>query len=386
MTHRPVLPALLGSLVLALAGAQGAYAGHGHGHGHGHGQGHGHGHGGKAVFVQTNEPAGNQIAVYDRGSDGTLTRVATYPTGGLGGVASPGTESDRLASQGSLAFSKGHRLLIAVNAGSDTISVFRVHGDRLHLMQVLPSGGQFPASIAVHHKWVYVLNSGGTGIVSGFRMTQHGLTPLAGSARSLGLANSDPPDFLTAPGQVGFTPNGKKLIVTTKTSGSLIDVFLVGRDGLLSTSPVANPSATPVPFAFTFGAGRLVSGEAGTSSVTTYVVQSAGTLADPKSASDGQTALCWIIKARGFYFVSNTGSNTISSFRIDSGGQPSLVAAVAATTNPGTIDLAKSGSFLYAETGANGTVDAFRIANDGTLVPIGSVSDLPPGIEGIAAS
>src|SRR5207247_1848710 len=110
---------------------------------------------------------------------------------------------------------------------SDTISVFRVHRDRLHLMQVLSSGGQFPASIAVHGKWVYVLNSGGTGIVSGFRIRGNALVPLAGSARSLGLANGDPPDFLTAPGQVGFTPNGKKLIVTTKASGSLIDVFLV---------------------------------------------------------------------------------------------------------------------------------------------------------------
>jgi 6-phosphogluconolactonase (cycloisomerase 2 family) len=189
-----------------------------------------------------------------------------------------------------------------------------------------------------------------------------------------------------APGQVGFTPNGKRLLVTTKTSGSLIDVFQVGHDGLLSSSPVANPSATPVPFAFTFGAGRLVSGEAGTSSVTTYALQPGGTLADPRSASDGQTALCWILRVRGFYFVSNTGSNTISSFRIDSGGQPSLVAAVAATTNPGTIDLASSGPFLYAETGVNSTVDEFRVSGDGTLVPLGSVSDLPPGIEGIAAT
>src|ERR671937_2104003 len=130
MTHRPALIALFGALALALAGAQGAYAGHGHGHGHGNGHGHGqgHGHGSKAVFVQTNEPSGNQIAVYDRGSDGSLTRVATYATGGLGEYASPGTESDTLASQGSLVLTRGHRLLIAVTAGKNTISVFRVHG------------------------------------------------------------------------------------------------------------------------------------------------------------------------------------------------------------------------------------------------------------------
>jgi hypothetical protein len=96
-------------------------------------------------------------------------------------------------------------------------------------------------------------------------------------------------------------------------------------------------------FAFTFdAAGRLVSGEAGASSVTTYKIQPGGTLSDPKSQSDGQVALCWILQVRGYYFVSNTGSNNLSSFQIDSSGQPTLLAAVAATTNPGPIDLAAS--------------------------------------------
>src|SRR5204862_7600445 len=101
-----------------------------------------------------------------------------------------------------------------------------------------------------------------------------------------------PPFSLTSPGQVGFTPDGKQLIVTTKASGSLIDVFAVEHDGTLSAAPVANPSATPVPFAFTFAHGRLVMGEAGASSLTTYDVGSNGTLSDPKSQGDGQAALC----------------------------------------------------------------------------------------------
>jgi 6-phosphogluconolactonase (cycloisomerase 2 family) len=129
-----------------------------------------------------------------------------------------------------------------------------------------------------------------------------------------------------------------------------------------------------------------VAGEAGASSVTTYRIQPAGTLTDAKSQGDGQTALCWIVGVRGYYFVSNTGSNNLSSFRIDSSGQPALLAAVAATTNPGPIDLASSDNFLYAETGINGTVDEFFVRSDGTLVPLGTVDDLPPGIEGIAAT
>ena len=62
--------------------------------------------------------------------------------------------------------------------------------------------------------------------------------------------------------------------------------------------------ATPVPFAFTFDpATRLVSGEAMQSSVTTYTVNPDGTLAYPQSASDNQAALCWIVRAGGYYYV-----------------------------------------------------------------------------------
>jgi 6-phosphogluconolactonase (cycloisomerase 2 family) len=376
MSYRPVLAVLLVTLAAALAGAQASFAKGGHGKGHGN-----------VVFVQTNEPGGNRIVVYDRGDDGRLSQAGVYPTGGLGGVAAPGTESDHLASQGSLVYDPEQRVLLAVNAGSDNVSAFRVHGDRLRLVDTSPSGGQFPASIAVHGGLVYVLNSGGTGVVQGFRLSRHGLARIPDSARSLGLANTDPPNFLSSPGQVGFAPDGSQLIVTTKASGSAIDVFGVGHDGRLTATPVVNPSATPVPFAFTFSpAGRLVAGEAGASSVTTYQLQPGGTLTDPKSQTDGQAALCWIQRVRGFYFVSNTGSNTLSAFQVDASGQPSLLSAIAATTNPGPIDLASSDDFLYAETGLNGTVDEFRVRSDGTLEPLGTVAGLPSGIEGIAAT
>jgi 6-phosphogluconolactonase (cycloisomerase 2 family) len=268
-----------------------------------------------------------------------------------------------------------------------------VSGDRLHLTDVVPSGGQFPASIAVFETLVYVLNSGGTGIVQGFRIAGQRLVSTPGSARTLGLANTDPPTFLTAPGQVGFTPDGRQLIVTTKASGNTIDVFRVGPDGRLSATPVRNPAATPVPFAFTFTpTGRLADGEAGASAVSTYIVEPDGTLADPRSLSDGQVALCWILRVGSYYYVSNTGSNTLSAYQIASNGQPSLVGAtgVVAMTEPGPIDLTTpSGtSFLYGETnsGTSGTVDEYRVNSDGTLTKIGVVTGLPPGIEGIAST
>jgi 6-phosphogluconolactonase (cycloisomerase 2 family) len=371
---------VVAALVLAvLLTAQGVSA---------HGRPGGHGN---AVFVQTNELGGNRIVVFDRSGDGRLTRAGSYATGGNGGVAAPGTESDRLASQGSLVYDDEHRLLFAVNAGSDSLSVFKVQGSRLRLEDVVPSGGDFPASVAVHEDLVYVLNAGGTGIVQGFEIRGHHLRRLEGSARSLGLANGDPPNFLTSPGQVGFTPNGRKLIVTTKASRSTIDVYRVRHDGRLSQDAVRNPSATPVPFAFTFDpSDRLVVGEAGTSSVTTYRIRRDRTLANPQSQSDGQTALCWIVKAGDFYYVTNTGSNNVSGYRIDGNGTPSLVGptGVVATTEQGPIDMtaAAGGRFLYVQTGLGGTLDQFRVNGDGTLTKFGVVTGLPVGQEGIASS
>jgi hypothetical protein len=368
---------IFASLLVALAITQSAATKNPRSHHHRGGQ--------HAVFVQTNEPTGNRIVVFDRAANGELSQAGTYATGGNGGVAAPGDESDHLASQGSLVYDWRHSLLIAVNAGSDTVSTFKVRGDRLRLTGVVPSGGAFPASIAVSGDLVYVLNSGGPGTLQGFVIRGHRLRALSGSTVSLGLSNTNPPNFLTSPGQVGFTPDGRKLIVTTKASGSNIVVYRVRGSGRLS-SPVVNASATPVPFAFTFDhAQRLVSGEAMQSFVTTYTINGNGTLANPQSLSDGQMALCWIVRARGYYHVANTASNTLSAYRISRSGRPSLLGVVAAT-EAGPIDLVASGRYLYGQTGMGGTVDEYRIHRDGSLEKIGVVTGLPVGQEGIAAS
>ncbi len=90
--------------------------------------------------MQTDNPAGNSVVAYHRGQAGILTRAGQYGTGGLGGVLA-GSVVDHLASQGSLSYDPASGTLIAVNAGSDTVSVFGVRGDRLHLRQVIGSGG-----------------------------------------------------------------------------------------------------------------------------------------------------------------------------------------------------------------------------------------------------
>ena len=348
----------------------------------------GDGGGGRAVFVQTNDPGANSIVAYRRNADGTLAKAATYQTGGKGG-RTLGSGADPLASQGSLVYDPVHSLLLAVNAGSDTVSVFSVDGARLDLNQVISSGGPFPVSISVHGNLVYVLDAGLTGDVSGYRIAGGLLHPISQSTRSLGLANSDPPFFLASPAQIGFAPDGGQLVVTTKT-GNTVDLFDVESRGRLSSQPVKNPEAG-VPFAFVFDpAERLVLVNAATSSVGAFDVNRDGSIT-PEGAqvTDAQAAACWIVTAGGFDYVANAGSGTISQYRVGQDGTVVLVKPVAAAAIPGAIDMATANHsrFLYAQSGGSGAVDAFAVSANGSLTLIQSLA-VPDGAnqEGIAAT
>src|SRR4029078_4668308 len=90
------------------------------------------------------------------------------------------------------------------------------------------------------------------------------LKEVAACDRPLGLDPNATPEFTHTPGQVGFTPSGRQLIVTTKANTHAIDVFAV-HGGALSAHPVVNVKDGSVPFGFTFDhAGHLAVTEAGT--------------------------------------------------------------------------------------------------------------------------
>jgi 6-phosphogluconolactonase (cycloisomerase 2 family) len=337
------------------------------------------------VFVQTDNPAGNAVVAYDRADDGTLSEAGTFPTGGNGGVLA-GSVVDHLASQGSLTYDEDHALLFAVNAGSNTVSVFSVDGDRLRLRQVGSSFGQFPVSVAVHDGIVYVLNARAGGSVQGFGIFGDRLFPLPGAHRTLGLDRTATPEFVNTPGQVAFTPDGSRLIVTTKANGNSIDVFRIGFFGTLST-PLVNTEPGTVPFAVTFdAAGNLAVTQAGSNAVATYRLHHDGSLTPLHTAATGQAATCWIVEADGQFYASNAGSGSLS--RVQSGPGGALTFLDNTTTDAGSVDAAITahGHYLYVQTGANGIVDEFRINANGSLSPIGSVTVAGAvGGEGIVA-
>jgi DNA-binding beta-propeller fold protein YncE len=339
------------------------------------------------VFVQTDNTAGNAIVAYQRASDGTLSQAGTYPTGGLGGILA-GSVVDHLASQGSLGYDPVRGLLIAVNAGSDTVSVFGAQGDRLHLRQVISSGGTFPVSVAIRGDLVYVLNALGGGALQGYRIASGVLVPIPGTSRPLGLNPSASPQFTNTPGQVAFSPDGSQLIVTTKANGDDIDVFGVNGDGYLTAAPVVNAEPGTVPFAISFDqAGHLVIAEAGTDALATFALSPDGSVSELSQVGTGQAATCWVAPAGGLLFASNAGSASVSAFSSSPAGQLTLLGQTG--TDPGTVDASASpgGQYLYVQTGGNGIVDEFAVGAGGTLTPLGSVT-VPGAVggEGIVAA
>jgi DNA-binding beta-propeller fold protein YncE len=346
----------------------------------------GYGGASHAVFVQTDNTAGNQVIAYHRAPDGALTKAGSYATGGLGGILA-GSVVDHLASQGSLSYDPSHALLFAVNAGSDTVSVFAASGDRLALRQVVGSGGSFPVSVAVRGDLVYVLNALGGGRLQGYRVLGSFLVPIPGSGRALGLDPTASPQFTNTPGQVAFTPDGSQLIVTTKANGSDIDVFGVRFDGRLSAAPVVNSEPGTVPFSISFDAyGHLVIAEAGPNALATFSLADSGSVSLIDAVPTGQSATCCVAPAGSFLFAGNAGSAAESEFAPAPSGQLTLLGAQG--TDPGTVDAsaAAGGRFLYVQAGAAGMVDEFGVGAGGSLTPIGSVT-VPGAVggEGIVA-
>jgi 6-phosphogluconolactonase (cycloisomerase 2 family) len=318
---------------------------------------------GHAVFAATDNLAGNQVVAYRRAADGTLTLAGTYPTGGLGGQLA-GSVVDHLASQGSLGYDGRRGLLYAVNAGSDTVSVFAVRGSL-----------------------VYVLNAEGGGSLHGYRVASGRLIPIAGSTRALGLNPAATPQFTNTPGQAAFSPDGTQLIVTTKANGSDIDVFAVRPNGRLSSQPVVNADPGAVPFAITFDpAGHLVIADAGTNALSTFALRPDGTLTALDTVGTGQSATCWVAADRGLLFASNAGSASISGYASAPGGTLTLLGQTA--TDPGTVDAAVTpgGRFLYVQTGGNGVLDEFAVSPGGSLAEVGHLTGAGAiGGEGIVA-
>lgn len=336
--------------------------------------------GGSFVYTMTNATAGNSVMVYRRAADGSLTAVGPESTGGKG-------NGGGLGSQGALTLSQSNRWLLAVNAGSDDVSVFAVTNSGLTLASRTPSGGHMPLSVTISGRTVYVLNAGTPNNISGFTLGATGLlTPIPNSIVSL----SGP---AVGPAQILFGHDGDELAVTEKGT-NLIDIFPIAANGVPG-SRITSPSVGMTPFGFSFGAqdrlfvSEAFGGGANASAASSYNLTNAGTLqVISASVKTNQTAACWLVidPSGRFAYTTNTGSSTVSLYRIGRNGSLTLDGRLGATPAGGAIDAAFSsdGRFLSVLTANAASIVTFRIASDGSLTSVNTVT-APPSAAGLAA-
>ena len=391
-----------------------------------------------ALYTETNAITGNEVLAYSRGSNGSLTSISSYSTGGAGQGLPTATGALPFpigGATGAVTVNPVGALLYAVDGGSNDVAAFSVATNgTLTFIANYPTGGIAPGSISIDSTgtYLYVLNtgnvatdglgSGATGGITGFTIGSTGaLTALANSTQPLSTGTGGA--YVDA-SEIAFAPGGQYLVVTEKLSQyngapapGTIDIYPV-------TSGVAGPGVftastgvIPFGFAFTSSGAFVVSNVAanpfdilgGTDqnegSATSYTIASGAPTVVSATVGDNQNAPCWIaLTPSGSYaYATNTISGTVSGYSVSSTGALTLLApasgtsATATLTPPsggvaGPIDdiVSPDGAYLYVIQsnfgGTPGSIDGFSInSTTGALTSItAGVTNLPVGSIGLA--
>ncbi len=330
------------------------------------------------VYTESNASTGNAVMAFSRAENGALTPIGSFATHGTG-------TGSGLATQGEVILAGGGQWLVAVNAGSNDISLFRVRADgRLDLTDRVGAAGTDPVSLTAHGNILYVLDAGGAGNIAGFHLVNGHLAHTAGSVRPLSGA-------ATSPAEVAFSTDGRFLVVTERATNSL-DTYRVNSAGVAGAA-VTTASSGPTPYGFAFDLrNHPIVSEAANSALSSYRLSSAGASVISASVPTGGIAACWVtVTPNGRWaFDTNAHGGTISSFAIHANGSIVLVASVAANTGTGSgpLDLQASsdGRFLYVNESGSNAIGGYRIGAGGTLVALSGAPTLPVGASGLAVS
>jgi 6-phosphogluconolactonase len=331
------------------------------------------------AYSISNAASGNELVVYSRSANGSLTPAGTVGAGGLG-------TGGGLASQGAVTVTKEGRTVLAVNPGSNSVAAFAVEADGPRLLNTAPSGGIRPVSVAISNTLVYVLNKNNAALatVSGFTLGKDGLTPIAGSTRLLNTGATDA-------AQVSFSPSGDFLVVTGRSSNR-IDTFRVGSDGRLSDLKSFDVAPGSTPFGFDFdNKGHLLVSLAGvgsSSGAASYELGADGSISTiTPPLETGQGAACWLVASNDgrYAFVANAASSSVSTFAVSPRGRLTFQGAVR-IDGMTALDLAlsRNGRYLYVLAAGSHGIVAFEVSSHGTLTHVDTEADVPASAAGIA--
>ncbi|KAJ5605272.1 hypothetical protein N7510_010426 [Penicillium lagena] len=332
---------------------------------------------GKVVYVQSNEHQ-NSIISIAIDHDGMLYGGTVTPMGGMGGDSIDGMTNtpagpDALSSQGSVIVEDNY--LFAVNAGSNTVSMFKIDdANAANLLMVgKPSAvpGEFPVTVAasVMRNLVCVGYTGAKAGVSCAPFTREGLGPMK-QVLDFDLGQTTPPKGPTnTVAQVFFTANDTRLITTVKGDPTANNTGFISvlpfKDSCSSTFESRDVRTSPPGTAVLFGGVNIPD----TSDLFITDASFGVALLDLHPATDklsllhktvisGQMATCWAAysEARESVFVTDVAVNRL--IEINKHDAKIMSTLDLKNGDPGMVDLQVSGRFVYALSPGNGTTPA----------------------------
>lgn len=332
-------------------------------------------------YIESNKKNTNTILVFTQQPNGQLVLNDEVASGGSG-------YGDGLGSQGALAISKENNLLFAVNASSNSISSFRINAATggVQLLFTVNSFGQLPVSITVNENKLYVLNALSS-TICGFTFMQDGsIKKINGSEHNLSAAEA-------GGAQIKFSPDGYALYVTEKET-NIIDQFILDGNGKVSSvNHISSKGVEPFGFDYSRSQRFLIvtnaaNGASGAGSCTSYQFTNNGLKNVNGAVSNFETAPCWVATAKYgvFAFVSNTGTNNLSTYYIDASGTLTLVNAVAAADGKAPVDIAVStdNRYVYNIYSGSHTVAAYKRMPGGAIELVDKVTNIPSYAAGLA--
>jgi 6-phosphogluconolactonase (cycloisomerase 2 family) len=293
-----------------------------------------------AAYFITNEDTGNFIVAMDIDTnDGKLKLARAISTGGVGDHGKS-NGPDALFSQGSIKASSNGEFLVAVNAGSNTVSLFSIDKKNPSTLKLVggptSSEGEFPVSVAIHpaNDVVCVLNGGRINNVQCFSINKKkGLKALDGTHRSLKLK-----DLTTSPkgpektvSHILFSEKGDTLLASIKGDGGKNPGFVAAwevKDKKLSKEfkKVTVPDGGNLPFGMAVipdkNAILATDPAAGFEVLDLSSVSGNAKKFEGKSnvvKIDGQKAVCWAAhsKKTGNFYLSDIGTSKVTEVNID---------------------------------------------------------------------
>jgi 6-phosphogluconolactonase (cycloisomerase 2 family) len=317
--------------------------------------------------------SGNQLAAYSVGGDGSLTQTNTLTLP----YTPQGLTVDPLGQ---------YVYLVVANStqpnGLAFIYGYQVDPDTGALTALQNSPWSLPAtsagSLSFHPSgnFLYFAN------LSGNNISQFAVDRATGNLTSLG---ADATLGCTNPVAIQFSPDGAQAYATCESTGSLLQIFSVGSNGLLTpvTTPALSAGAVPYQiladpsgqYVYIVGSGIDTSGNyAATNTVSAYQVNADGSatlvgnfagqvLAESITLVGGANAVQW---TPTYAYVTTAGDNKITPYQVKSDGTLTAMTSLATQTGPFSATTLPWGSdVLVATQAAAPNLDAYTPGSGG---------------------